>query len=74
MNASKFLLGALACGFFASCGGTIYTENPVNPGSPGIIPSESYKLNFRNAVAEGATAEEAHRRALLVAGAKARWD
>ena len=65
MKAPALFAGALVCCLLNSCG-TIYLKDVIQ-GSPF---ERSYDLNFRNAVAEGATAEEAHRTALLVAGEK----
>lgn len=65
MKAPALFAGALACCLLNSCG-TIYVKDLIH----GDAYERSYKLNFRNAVAEGATAEEARRTAEFVAGQK----
>jgi hypothetical protein len=72
MKASTFLATALGCGLFTSCAGTTQVMESIFPRKPSF--SRSYDLNYRNAIAEGASAEEAHRRALLVAQGKVRFE
>ncbi|WP_367874091.1 hypothetical protein [Luteolibacter sp. Populi] len=62
----KKLLSAILLGCLLSSCGTIYIKDVIQ-GDPF---ERSYKLNFRNAVDEGATAAQAHHMALLVAGEK----
>lgn len=69
MKAPALFAGVLACCLLTSCGGTFQVQD-LFPSKPSFY--HSYDLNYRNAIAEGATAEEAHRRALLVAGGKTR--